>query len=185
MRLLLVAQVAVLLAAPVWGAEYLYQPRPLAQGEQPVVSDGVVVREVLIKKGDTLSRISKRFSGRGTYYPQILLFNQIKNPHWIYPGHLLRVPVGVQRATKPVPAVNQVAVHPPAAVVTPVAAPAAIRHKRAEDDGFARAQDAFKRGDCGAAVTLYDRFISEYPHSSHLPEAMLNRSECYLKLSTK
>ena len=188
MRLLLVVQVAVLMASPVWGREYFYQPRPLAQGEQPAVADGVVVREVLIKKGDTLSRISKRFSGRGAYYPQILLFNQIRNPHWIYPGHLLRVPVAAPRASKPASAVKQVPATPSPAAVTPkqaVVAPTTVSLASPEKDLFARAQGAFRRGDCKAAVTLYDRFIADFPHSSSLPEAMLNRSECYLRLSTK
>ena len=92
------APLALLLTSPVWGQDYLYQPRPVAQGEQPPAGDGVLVREVLVKKGDTLSHLSKRFSGRGAYYPQILLFNSIKNPHLIYPGNLLRIPVSSHQA---------------------------------------------------------------------------------------
>ena len=59
-----------------WGGDYLYSPAPV-EGE--AVGDGVLVREVTVKKGDNLSRISKRYSGRDYYYPQILLFNEIKN----------------------------------------------------------------------------------------------------------
>ena len=69
-----------------WGGDYLYSPAPV-EGE--AVGDGVLVREVTVKKGDNLSRISKRYSGRDYYYPQILLFNDIKRPHWIQIGQVL------------------------------------------------------------------------------------------------
>jgi len=181
------APLSLLLTSPVWGQDYLYQPRPLAQDERPAADDGVLVREVQVKKGDTLSHISKRFSGRGAYYPQILLFNRIKNPNLIYPGDLLRVPVSGQRAIQ----ATSVAPQQPAANAKP-AVPAA-RPKRAATAGTAqetreqadynRALGAFTRGDCGEAVALFDRFIAVYPQSPLLPEATLNRAECYLKQS--
>ena len=55
--------------------------------------DGVLVQEIEIKKGDTLSGLSRKYSGRGMYFPQILLFNSIKNPNLIYSGNKLRIPV--------------------------------------------------------------------------------------------
>jgi len=79
---------------PGWSQQqYLYAPRPVAAEEKVRKEDGILVQEVPVKKGDTLSRISRRFSGHGSYFPQILLFNDIKNPDRIYTGHVLRVPV--------------------------------------------------------------------------------------------
>ncbi len=181
------APLSMLLTTPVWGQDYLYQPRPLAQDERPVADDGLLVREVQVKKGDTLSHISKRFSGRGAYYPQILLFNRIKNPHLIYPGDLLRVPVTAQRAAQP----TAVVPHSSAASAKPVAsaakakrpAPVETAQEPREQAEYNRALTAFKRGDCAEAVTRFDRFIADFPQSPLLPEASLNRAECYLKQS--
>lgn len=85
------------LSSPVLGQNYyMYAPRAAAPGEKNSHGDGVLVREVEVKKGDTLSHISRRFSGRGSYYPQILLFNDIRNPHRIRDKELIRVPVSSQ-----------------------------------------------------------------------------------------
>lgn len=86
-------------AASGWGQQYLYVPKAVGADEKVQKSDGVLVREVPVKKGDTLSAISRTFSGHASYYPQILLFNDIKNPNRIYTGDLLRVPVSRSDAT--------------------------------------------------------------------------------------
>jgi len=92
------AAVAVLILSftvPAWGEQqYLYSPKPAGPEEQGQGKEGILVREVPVEKGDTLSGISRRFSGHGSYYPQILLFNDLKNPNLIYAGSTLRVPVG-------------------------------------------------------------------------------------------
>lgn len=186
------ASLALLLASQVWGQEYLYQPRLLAEGEQVKPADGVLVRVVQVKKGDTLSRISKRFSGRAAYYPQILLFNSIRNPHLIYPGDLLRIPVSGQSPAQQVAPVRQTA--PPVAARQPVALPTepkkvvavpTPRQDNAEQGRYASALAAFKRGDCVEAVAQFERFMTDFPRSPLLPDAILNRAECYLKLSAK
>jgi len=83
----------LLFAVSAWGEQqYLYSPKPANSEEQG--QEGILVREVPVEKGDTLSGISRRFSGHGSYYPQILLFNDVKNPNLIYAGSTLRVPVG-------------------------------------------------------------------------------------------
>jgi nucleoid-associated protein YgaU len=83
-----------ILAQPVLGdQEYLYTPKPAQPGERHGTEE-ILVREMTIRHGDTLSGISRRFSGRGSYYPQILLFNDIKNPNRIYAGETIRVPLG-------------------------------------------------------------------------------------------
>lgn len=79
---------------PVWGQQYfLYTPQPASSDQKTSTKEGVLVKEVEIRKGDTLYDLSHKYSGRGMYYPQILLFNSIKNPNLIYPGNMLKVPV--------------------------------------------------------------------------------------------
>jgi LysM repeat protein len=82
------------LAMPAWGEQYfLYAPQPATSGMKPSGQDGVLVQEIEVKRGDTLYGISRRFTGHGMYFPQILLFNSIKKPSLIYPGNILKVPV--------------------------------------------------------------------------------------------
>lgn len=47
-----------------------------------------------IVKGDTLSAICRRYYGKGTaaYYNALAKYNNIKNPHLIYPGHTITIP---------------------------------------------------------------------------------------------
>lgn len=79
---------------PVWGQQYfLYTPQPASSDQKTSTKDGVLVKEVEVRKGDTLYDLSHKYSGRGMYYPQILLFNSIKNPNLIYSGDMLKVPV--------------------------------------------------------------------------------------------
>lgn len=89
------AAIFLLVEAPSgWSQQYyLYSPATVASEAAAQGRDGVLVREVTVKKGDTLSGISHKFSRHGSYYPQILLFNTIKNPNRIYPGNVFRVPV--------------------------------------------------------------------------------------------
>jgi len=85
---------------------YLYESKAITDGEKGGGKDnGVLVVEVPVEKGDTLYTISRKFSGRGTYYPQILLFNKIENPDMIYAGNTLKVPVTKgENRTKSAPA---------------------------------------------------------------------------------
>ena len=80
------------MALPAWGQQYLLYA-PQATSEQTPSQDGILVQEIEIQKGDTLSALSRKYSGHGTYYPQILLFNSIKNPNLIYTGDTLKVPL--------------------------------------------------------------------------------------------
>jgi hypothetical protein len=82
------------LALPAWGQQYyLYESKPVTAEQKNLLKEGILVTEVPVQKGDTLYDISRKYSGRGMYYPQILLFNKIKNPNLIYPGNTLKVPV--------------------------------------------------------------------------------------------
>ena len=77
-----------------WAQQYLlYAPQPAASVQKSPSQEGIIVQEIEVKKGDTLYGLSRKFSGHGMYFPQILLFNTIKNPNLIYPGNKLKVPV--------------------------------------------------------------------------------------------
>lgn len=89
------------LALPVQGQDlYLYSPTPVSPDDKGQAKDGVLVREIQIQRGDTLSGLSRKYNGRGFYYPQIMLFNDIKNPNLIYTGDTLKVPLGKDRHKK-------------------------------------------------------------------------------------
>lgn len=110
-RSAVMALLIISIAAPVaFGGDYfVYAPKQVVESGESIPQVGkeeILVREILVKKGDTLSKLSRRYSGRGSYYPQILLFNEIKNPNLIYTGDTLKLPVGKPRhtaeATRPV-----------------------------------------------------------------------------------
>ena len=72
----------------------LYTPKPTEGDQAPASPDqGILVRSVTIKPGDTLAHLSRKYIGRGSWFPQVLLFNSIKNPDLIYTGDKLLVPV--------------------------------------------------------------------------------------------
>lgn len=93
------------LTLPAWGEQYFrYSPHPATTEQSTASPDDILVREIEIQKGDTLSALSRKFNGRGMYFPQILLFNSIANPDLIYAGKSLRIPVMQKgRATVPSP----------------------------------------------------------------------------------
>ena len=77
----------------------LYTPKPAEAGQAPASPDqGILVRTVTIKRGDTLGDLSRKYIGRGSWYPQVLLFNNIKNPDLIITGDKLLVPVPAGQA---------------------------------------------------------------------------------------
>ena len=108
------AAVIFLLSAfslPAWGEQYyLYESKAVTAEEKEPGKDAVLVVEVPVQKGDTLYNISRKFSGRGTYYPQILLFNKIVDPDLIYAGKTLKVPVAQGEIRKKLVPVKESAV---------------------------------------------------------------------------
>ena len=58
-------------------------------------------QNVIIRRGDNLWTISRRLYGRGIRYSTIYEANadQIRNPHWIYPGQIFVLPAGDARWT--------------------------------------------------------------------------------------
>lgn len=195
---------ALLFVTPLGAQDYLYTPAPA--DSTAVSPDGVLVREVTVKKGDTLYHLSRQFSGRGGYYPQILLFNELKNPNLIYPGEVLRIPVSrrgkavleatprrkaksmlrkQRHASSASSPVSRKSPDQKVSAQKPVAVAAASVVGVNERTNYEALQETLKRGDCEAALPLLDSFIASYPNSSLAPEVTLNRAECYLKISSQ
>jgi TolA-binding protein len=188
---------------PGWSQQqYLYAPRPVAAEEKVSREDGILVQEVPVRKGDTLSRISRRFSGRGSYFPQILLFNEIKDPNRIYTGTTLKIPVSrssltgqaaqspMQSKKQGVPSAGPVA----GSTSGELKKGTAVKEKKrvqkrksaaSEQRLFERAVKAYRRDDYRRALELFDRFLAAYPASALAADASLYKAECYLKQSSQ
>lgn len=72
------------------------QPKGEARGEleTPQEPDGQP-QTYTIRRGDTLWDLSHKFLNNPWYWPKIWSLNpSIENPHWIYPGNILRVTPG-------------------------------------------------------------------------------------------
>jgi len=195
-------------------SEYqLFSPTTL-EGEPllPERGKGVLVRRITIKPGDTLSRISRKFSGRGSWFSQILLFNDIKNPDLIIAGKELLVPVSkLDKAAKPA-ATEKVIPAPvakePAERVKPAAKartaappsekasrkgpgktvqkkelPPSQQNSKAEQESYSAAINAYRKGEYQKALASFGRFLELYPSSALAPDASFYKAECLLKLS--
>jgi LysM repeat protein len=174
----LVTAISLLAAAsPGWSQQqYLYAPKAVAAEEKVHNKDGVLVEEVVVRKGDTLYGISRAFSGRGSYYPQILLFNDIRNPDRIYPGDIFRIPVSrsavPDRSVKP-RLQSRVQAAPPAEAVAAITAADLKNGAAAEETNRNKKQKAAvpaaaqaRQAKQPAAVTSeqrqYERAIKAY-----------------------
>ena len=192
------------LTAPAWGQEYLYTPQPVDSGEKGGAADGVLVREVEIRRGDTLHDISRTYSGHASYFPQILLFNKISNPDRIYAGTTLKIPVSqsvaatalsespkhraknpsapkrsMERSEKTTPAPKAASTS-----MTPGQSPAgpeSTTARRLFEDALA----AYHKDNCVSALELFDRYLGDNPGAPLAAEASLYKAGCYLKLSVK
>jgi len=189
---------------------------PTAQeGEQllPERGKGVLVRRITIKPGDTLSRISRNFSGRGSWFPQILLFNDIKNPDLIIAGKELLVPVSKLETTAkpavpgkmiPAPARKESSVRPesaskassavlpaekkasrksPGKAVQKKQLPVEQLNSKEEQESYAAAINAYRKEEYKKALSLFSRFLELYPSSALAPDASFYKAESLFKLS--
>lgn len=68
-------------------------PKGTAGGTQrPADTGSAIAKSYTVKKGDTLSGISKKFYGSSNQYTRIAAANSLKNPNLIYPGQTLKIP---------------------------------------------------------------------------------------------
>lgn len=170
----------------------LYLPNPLKTAMPPLPENGVLVKKITIQKGDTLSELSRQFSGNGTYFPQILLFNEIRNPNLIYAGKELLVPLTAAKAPRSVASLTSIA------PVMPHTRPAAFHRKKdlptnnittsasasaGERNLYEQSAVLFAEGKHQEALDGFNRFLKEYPSSPLAPDASLYRGDCYLRLS--
>lgn len=164
----------------------LYLPNQADTAVPPRPGDGVLVKKITIKKGDTLSALSRQFSGKGNYFPQILLFNEIRNPNLIYAGKELLVPLSATHSRRPTSV----------APLKPCDRPATLQPKKdlpthsgkdseksAEQDLYEQSAAFFAEGEYREALDGFNRFLKEYPSSPLAPDASLYRGDCFLRLS--
>ncbi|MGI5864782.1 MAG: LysM peptidoglycan-binding domain-containing protein [Myxococcales bacterium] len=63
-------------------------PAPVSPTQQGVDQ---VAETYTVRPGDTLWDLSQRFLGNPWYWPKVWSYNpEIENPHWIYPGNIVR-----------------------------------------------------------------------------------------------
>ena len=171
---------------------YLYKPEKVQSPDIPRPGDALLTKAITIQRGDTLSRLSRKYSGRGAFFPQILLFNRIKNPDLIYTGARLRVPVTrpallsgspleekrVKAQAREYGAGKSAATH-----YKQRKAPAPDAAGKTGQRLFKRGVAAFATGHYRKALDIFDRYLATYPNSPDAAEAALYRTECYMKLS--
>lgn len=210
-ELILSGLVLSLLGGEALASQYfLYTPTPASVDQVAEKgSEAVAVREITVVRGDSLFRISRRNSGRGSYYPQILLFNKIANPDLIYPGQKLRIPLKPGRKITPevkpatmapltmTPAPPTapsgprpqpeptVAAPPPEEIraATPVTVSPPATLETAEQALYAKGVSSYKAGNCRQAIKSFDRLLADNPDSPLAADASLYRADCYLQLA--
>jgi TolA-binding protein len=191
MARILLTLLLLLAAVPASAADgdLIYRPEPSAGAVPSTPEEGILVRTIVIRRGDTLSRLAKRYAGKGYFYPQILLFNRIDNPNLIYAGDTLRVPTNQpspKTETLPPPSARHSRQEQPER--KPADATPAQRQQVVTTAGqqlFVQGMAQFRTGRYRAALALFDRYLREYPDSPHAADATFYRGECYLNLSRR
>lgn len=169
---------------------FLYKPEKVQSQSIPAPGSGVLTKTITIQKGDTLRKLSLRYSGRSAFFPQILLFNRIKNPDLIHAGALLQVPLtrlvakSTSEGEKPAAVKKQRHSKRKSAVrherrILSVPAVSGVTGERL----FNRGVSAFEAGHYHRAIDIFDKYLENYPNSPPAADAMLYRAECYMNLS--
>lgn len=90
-----------------------------------------------VKRGDTLSKIARRYFQDPYQWPKIWALNpEITNPHWIYPGQALRLRAAPRVAAAAPPARPAAEEAPPASGALPASGPLAAELPQLRQVGF-------------------------------------------------
>jgi hypothetical protein len=132
-------------AAPASTAQPAEAAPPAAEPTAPAATPDTYT----IKPGDTLWDLSGRFLNNPWYWPKIWSYNpEITNPHWIYPGNILKFYPSAEEAPTRVE---------PVAPGTPIAAAASDEKVAAEEEEVAEAPvrelEDFSRADLKAPAS--------------------------------
>lgn len=172
------------------GELLLYAPQPAALEQAPAdPGKGVLVKTVTVKRGDTLRKLSRKHIGVAGWFPQVLLFNTIKDPDLIHPGDRLLVPVRAGQAVSQARAAKSKKVwsaRKPGVSSKPAAAPSPRETqavKPGEKESFQEAQRAYLDRDYQKALEQFTRFLSKFPRSRFAADAALYRADCFMHLS--
>jgi TolA-binding protein len=169
---------------------FLYTPATTEVSRIPASpADGILTRTVTVRPGDTLRKLSRSYSGRGSFFPQILLFNNIRNPDLILAGEQLRVPVTRQEAPASQPAVKKEmskvknAPAPQSGGVVKQSPRRTVVNSAAEQKLFKRGAALYNKGAYRRALDIFNVFLKNYPDSRRAADAALYKADCYLKLA--
>ena len=172
------------------GELMLYAPQPAVLEQAPAdPGKGVLVKTVTVKRGDTLRKLSRKHIGVAGWFPQVLLFNTIKNPDLIHPGDRLLVPVRAGQAVSQARAAKSKKVRiarKPGVNSKPAAAPSPRKTQAAkpgENESFQEAQRAYLDRDYQKALEQFTRFLRKFPRSRFAADAALYRADCFMHLS--
>lgn len=166
----------------------LYAPQATTLERAPAdPRQGVLVKTVTVKRGDTLKKLSRQHIGVAGWFPQVLLFNTIKNPDLIHPGDRLLVPVRTgQAASRPGAAKDKKAQLSRRPGGKPAAAPAPRQMQTVtlgELETFQQARRAYQDRDYQKALDRFSSFLRSFPRSGLAADAALYRADCLLRLS--
>jgi LysM repeat protein len=177
----------------------LYTPKEAAGDQAPASpKEGVLVKRITVQCGDTLKKLSKQHIGVASYFPQVLVFNTIKNPDLIHPGEKLLVPVhrGEHAANKKAAkakkhkaaASHQTRRHKASSKISKTSKtskPAAAAVAVDEQESYQQAKRAYLNGDYQRSLELFDSFLRRFPRSTMAADASLYRADCLLRLSSQ
>ena len=183
-------------ALPCRGEEMLlYAPKPAAGEPAPAnPKEGVLVRTVTVKRGDTLKNLSRKHIGVASWFPQVLVFNTIKNPDLIHPGDKLLVPVRPGKSLSESAPATRRASHRGSHRAAPhakhrakstarTASHVAMPAQAGEAESFTAARKAYLDRNYQRALDLFSAFLKKFPRSGYAADASLYRADCYLHLS--
>jgi hypothetical protein len=145
-------------------------PAPVVTGDVVALEDGARGESTpdtyTIRPGDTLWDLSGRYLNNPWYWPKIWSYNpDIENPHWIYPGNLLRFFPGADEAP------------------TRVEPAGAELVAEAEEPAPARDLEDFSRADMKAPESVDDDTVAvagPYKIGYVAPRALLARHDTFV-----